>query len=125
MPPGEPDKYYDLVGQVIKLYASSGGRVELYITDYTMNKLLWEYHREESEANREGDQYGYIPQTSESKKWPGPWGKHTLTVTLWTPHSDFAQENVKVNDFVRLQNVHVKWSKDAKAGGHMSHRPAL
>ncbi|KAL9126103.1 MAG: hypothetical protein Q9217_004790, partial [Psora testacea] len=108
--------YYDLVGQVIKIFPSND-RVELYITDYTGNNLLWNYNLEYSEGAREGDEYGYVPRNNENKKWPGPWGKQTLTVTLWSPHSYFAQSNVKVDDFVHLRNVHIKWSKDAKMEG--------
>ncbi|KAL9640810.1 MAG: hypothetical protein Q9164_000045 [Protoblastenia rupestris] len=110
------DTYRDLAGQIVKSFPKND-RVELYLTDYTGNNLLWNYDLEYSEGAREGDEYGYIPRNNENQKWPGPWGKQTLTVTLWPPHSYFAQSNIKVDDFVHLRNVHIKWSKDAKIEG--------
>lgn len=116
------DNYYDLVGQVVKLYPSNGN-VELYITDYTSNPLLYNYEwglpAEEDTNAREGDEFGYIPHQSANRKWPGPFGRHTLTITLWPSHCYFAQSNVKENDFVYLRNVHIRYSKDAKVEGSM------
>ena len=113
----ETDTYYDIVGQVVKLYPSNG-RVELYVTDYTSNNLLWNYEWGQDEGiGREGDVYNYTRRESSKKNWPGPFGKMTLTVTLWPPHSSFGEQNVKQNDFVHLRNVHIKWSKDSKLEG--------
>ena len=112
------DTFYDLVGQVVKLYPNND-RVELYITDYTSNPLLFPYEwgrevENRSEGDGDIDIYG---SRSLRRKWQGPYGKMTLAVTLWSPHSYFAQSNVKENDFVHLRNVHIKYSKDAKAEG--------
>ena len=110
------DTFYNLVGQVVKLFPSNG-RVELYITDYTSNCLVWDHPEPEdgNEYSREGDEYNYI--AGSSKKWNGPYGKMTLTVTLWGNNAYFVQQNIKENDFVHLRNVHIKWSKDSKVEG--------
>lgn len=116
------DNFYDLVGQVVKIYPNNGC-VELYITDYTSNQLLYNYEwgrtGGEEEVGRDGDEFGYIPRNSSNKKWPGPFGRSTLTVTLWPSHSYFAQANVKEQDFVFLRNVRIRYSKDAKVEGSM------
>lgn len=116
------DQFYDLVGQVIKIYPSNGC-VELYFTDYTPNPLLYNYKwglpDELDGISREGDEFGYVPSTSTNKKWPGPFGKLTLTVTLWPSHSYFAQTNVKEKDFVFLRNVRIRYSRDEKVEGSM------
>ncbi len=113
------ETYYDLVGQVVKVY-SHNNRVELYLTDYTSNSLLFNYEWGQDDVDgsgREGDVYNYAPRQSATGKWPGPPGYRTLTVTLWPPHSQFAQQNLKEVDFVYLRNVHMKWSKDSKIEG--------
>ena len=110
------DTYRDLIGQVVKMY-SHNDREELYLTDYTSHSLLWNYNPEHEDLSHEGGEYGYLAQSARRKKWPGPWGKQTLTITLWSPHAYFAQTNVKADDFVRLRNVHVRWSKDMKMEG--------
>lgn len=113
------DTYYDLVGQVVKVYPSNGC-VELYITDYTENRLLFNHEWGQDDVDgsgREGDQYNYAPRKSTNRKWPGPPGYRTLTVTLFPPHSYFGQQNLTENAFVHLRNVHIKWSKDSKMEG--------
>ena len=112
------DTYYDLVGQVVKLYPNMS-RVELSITDYTQNSLFYNYEwgREgEDGETRDGDTYGYASRNT-PRKWPGPYGKRTLLVALWSPHSYYAHNNVKEGDFVHLRNVHIKFSKDGKIEG--------
>ena len=113
------ETYYDLVGQVVKVYPHNN-RVELYMTDYTSNSLLFNYEWGQDDADgsgREGDVYNYAPRQSMKGKWLGPPGYRTLTVTLWPPHSYFAQQTLKEKDFVYLRNVHMKWSKDSKIEG--------
>ena len=102
-------QYRDIVGQVVKLWHDHE-RLQLYITDYTSNELLFEYKEKsaEQEEARDGDEYGYQPNNSTSTDWPGPYGKLTLNVTLFPPHSYWANQHIKVDDFVFLQNVHIK-----------------
>ncbi|MCJ1377027.1 hypothetical protein MMC17_000117 [Xylographa soralifera] len=110
--------YYDIVGQVVKLYPDDI-KTELYITDYTSNGLLYNYEWgqcADDGAARDGDAYGYAPRATK-KNWQGPFGKLTLSVTLWSPHSSWTQANVKEGDFVFLRNVHIKWSRDSKIEG--------
>ena len=113
------ETYYDLVGQVVKVYPHNN-RVELYMTDYTSNSLLFNYEWGQDDVDgsgREGDVYNYAPRQCTTRKWPGPPGYRTLTVTLFPPHSYFAQQTLKETSFVYLRNVHVKWSKDSKIEG--------
>ena len=103
------DTFYDLVGQVSKIYPSNGC-CELYLSDYTTNNLLfnyeWEHDTSEGHAT-DGDVYGHIPRSTR-KNWQGPYGKMTLMVTLWDPHFEFARSTVKENDFVLLRNVLIR-----------------
>ena len=99
--------YHDLTGQVVKSHQVYE-RIELYITDYTANPLFFDYGQ--VQEGREGDKFGY--QQRANSKWPGPWGKHTLCVTLWEPHSGYALAKVKEKDFVELRNVHCKLGRD-------------
>lgn len=99
------DTFVDLVVQVVKTFYE-GERFLLYVTDYTSNKALFNYSRNSDENGRDDDEFNY---TSRYKRpWPGPIGRMTLQVTLWNPHSFFARQNVEVEDFVLLRNVHIK-----------------
>lgn len=114
--------FYDLVGQVVKIFPSNG-RTDLYITDYTPNQLLYFYEWGQGEDGldaRDGDDFGYISRASKNtKKWPGPFGKLTLAVTLWSPHSEYAQQHVKEGAFVFLRNTHIRLDQDSKMVGSL------
>lgn len=116
----EHEKFYDLVGQVIKIYPSYND-VELFITDYTPNFLLHNYEwgggGQGGGSYREGDEYNYLPRSR--KDWPGPFGKLTLMVSLMPPHSYFASSNVRENDFVFLRNVRIKQSSNRTLQGSL------
>ena len=113
------DCFYDLVGQVVKTYTLNG-RCELYFTDYTSNNLLFNYEwgrAGEEGVPRDGDEHGYIPRQSKNRQWPGPFGKMTLQVALWEPHSHFVSQNVKDNDYIFLRNTRIKLDRDGKVEG--------
>ncbi len=103
----QPEMFYDLLGQVVKTYPGNGV-LELYLTDYTSNSLLFNY------GWGHGDD-----ETSTLPKWRGPLGKHTLTVSLFPPHSYYAQSNVEEDQYVFLRNTRIKYSKDSKLEGSL------
>lgn len=108
--PPESRRYFvDLLGEVRKVW-SQDWRTELYLTDYTTHDQLYDYrYMDDSICGQEGDPYGYIAPSS--NKWPGPWGKMTIAITLWDEHARHANENVKVGNFVVLRNVQIKMDK--------------
>ncbi|TKA81109.1 hypothetical protein B0A49_01761, partial [Cryomyces minteri] len=110
-------KFYDLVGQVVKMHQSMNF-LELYITDYTTNALLHDHLSPEDQVKLgvegiDGDLFGHIANQNQ-QKWPGPYGRMTLRIELQAPHSYWANNNVRVNDFVLLQNVRIKMSSLSK-----------
>ncbi|KAI4138163.1 MAG: hypothetical protein LQ341_004786, partial [Variospora aurantia] len=107
------DAFYDLVGQVVKVYPGNGV-TELYLTDYTSNPSLYNYEwgREDHDGGVGDDDLLYGTASDTRRKWPGPFGKYTLAVSLFPPHSYYAQRNVKENDFVFLRNTRIKYDRD-------------
>jgi protection of telomeres protein 1 len=103
--------FYDLVGEVVKTYMSDigQGRVTLYLTDYTMNHLFYSYTGEPDDVICE-----HPYNESISRQWKGPEGKYTLQITLWSPHAEFAHDNVNVGSFVELKNVKIVYKDQAK-----------
>jgi protection-of-telomeres protein 1 len=97
--------FVDLVVHVVKTYYE-GERLFLYVTDYTPNQALFNYSGNSDENGRDGDEFGYTSRYR--RRWEGPSGKLTLQVTLWDPHSYFARQNVRVDDYVLLRNVNIK-----------------
>lgn len=101
-----PGKYYDLVGQVVKIYPKpSGDGVELHLTDYTSHKDLFHHEPSRDARNRKSREF--------KNEWPGPYGRLTLTIFLFRPHDAYVQAKVKPENYIFLRNVHIKES-DAK-----------
>ncbi|KAI5209678.1 hypothetical protein E4T38_02358 [Aureobasidium subglaciale] len=119
------DQYCDLVVEVVKKFPDSYGNMELYVTDYTSNNLLYDYPAPndadaEDDYNRDGDIYEYVSNvTGKRKNWSGPSGRHTLKIDLRPPHAGFARDKVKEGDFVMLSNVRIKKSNAGKMEGNL------
>lgn len=116
--------FCDLIVEVIKTFPRLDGDVELYVTDYTTNKGLFDHpsphDQEKNESEyRDGDPYNYSSKATTASGWPGPFGQHTLMVELRPPHAVFARHRVKEGDFIMLQNVRIKESHGEKMEGNL------
>lgn len=102
----EERMYTSLVVEILGISPNGQERTLVYVTDYTANEGLPSYEYNE-EAGREGDEFNYQGRPKPAK---GP-SKMTIQVTLWEPHSTFAQNHLKKNDLVLLSNVQIKRSR--------------
>jgi hypothetical protein len=105
------DRYYDVVGEVVKLFNRPGySSTDMYLTDYTTNNLFFPYTT--TDAGQPDLDGSHDPNYfTQKREWPGPWGKMSVQITLWSPNSEFANSNVSVGDFVYLRNMHVKYNE--------------
>ena len=105
------DTFHDLVGEVRKMW-DQNYVIDVYITDYTFNAQLFDYKEngEEPDEGREGDPYGYTNAIKPQRQWQGPWGKHTILVSVWEPHANFVRNEIREGEIIKLSNVrcHVK-----------------
>ncbi|KAK4984578.1 hypothetical protein LTR66_008448 [Elasticomyces elasticus] len=108
----EAAKFYTLVAEVVKVFPTPMGSVDLYITDYTINGLLYEYRKPDQnrDQSRDGDTFGYTG-ASQLHEWSGPYGRQALHVELMPPHASYAQLHVKPGSLVLLTNVRAKMSR--------------
>jgi protection-of-telomeres protein 1 len=105
------DRFYDLIGEVIRVYERDG-RVTLYLSDYTAHSLFYNNAwggGDDGSPFQDGDEYGYTKSRKKAvSDWPGPYGKLSIQITVYDNHAAFIREQVKVKDWVILKNVHVK-----------------
>jgi hypothetical protein len=106
------DTFVDLIVHVVKTFPEEH-MFQLYVTDYTVNKELSQHGKQSDDEAEDaqgvpGDEMGYISNRRAQREWTGPSGQRTLQVALWHPHGDFAKQNVKVDSYVALHNVHIK-----------------
>ncbi|KAF9892532.1 hypothetical protein FE257_001641 [Aspergillus nanangensis] len=95
--------YVDLVCEVVKVDLFDSTKAQLYVTDYTANRKLYDRTPDDDDVGFGGDRFNY----QRKKTWPGPVGQRSLPVLLWEPHASYARD-LKESDFVRLSNVHMK-----------------
>ncbi|KAL2075292.1 hypothetical protein VTL71DRAFT_235 [Oculimacula yallundae] len=110
----KPDRFYNIIGQVIKVY-DRGDVLSLYLSDYTANtdfyNNVWCAGGATAEG-RDGDEYGYTKtRTKDAQDWPGPFGKLSMQLNLYDEHAQFVRGHVKIKDWVLLSNVQVKYGK--------------
>ena len=105
--PRELDRhqFVDLVGEVRRVF-HGGNPVEVQVTDYTENSLLFDYTYRGQED--------YVPTT---KCWPGPWGQMTITVCAWDEHAEhirqlMVNDGITVGIYVRMKNVQIAMDKN-------------
>lgn len=119
----QADTFVNLVGEIVKMHPNDFGYLEVYLTDYTSNSLMFNQLSPEEEAEiygqgTDGDTFGYTSRRKKSQ-WPGPYGTMTLQVELHDPHAIWARNNVAEGTFVALDNVRVKINNNGKLAGNL------
>jgi hypothetical protein len=111
--------FYDFLVQLVKDPFDCGGRVTIWISDYTEHDAFhnFEYREATSAPSACGDEYGYTSKYSVKRpdsEWPGPYGKRSLQLTCYEPHASFLLNNTKIGSWIWLRNVQVKYGNNSK-----------
>ncbi|CBX96619.1 hypothetical protein IAQ61_005517 [Plenodomus lingam] len=101
--------FYDVRAQVLNIYYTNMGTVDLKITDYTENEQLFYY------ADPKSDDAHMV----QNSNWTGPFGHFTMNVLLFESNAAWARENVAVGDYIYLRNLRTKMSPANKLEGIM------
>jgi hypothetical protein len=112
----KPNRFYNILGEVIKVLDSSSVAVTVYLSDYTENREFYNNLPDQEGADsegRDGDEFGYTKskRKKSTNSWPGPYGKLAIQLTIYDAHADFIRDNVNVNQWVLLRNVQIKYGK--------------
>lgn len=109
-------QFYDIIGQVVKDPFDQLDKATVWISDYTENDAFYKFSWDPEEATKEkeGDPYGYTTaKNAESSKWPGPYGKRSIQVTLFGMHAELVSKEVTAGTWVRLRNLQVKYGHNS------------
>ena len=93
--------YFDMVGKVVKTF-NDRHAYELYITDYTENKHLYDYQRDPNDPKH-------------LAKWRGPWGKYTLQITLWDINQQMALGKIMEGGYLYVRNMCLRFDTTKKS----------
>ncbi len=113
----QANQFYDLVAQVAREpFAAGYGGTTLYVSDYTENPhfhhQMWQGLPESATGG--GDPYGYTTGTTPKTDWIGPYGKMSLQITCYEPHSTYICAEVRAGQWVSLRNVQIKYGRDGQ-----------
>ncbi|KAF2806239.1 uncharacterized protein BDZ99DRAFT_465889 [Mytilinidion resinicola] len=115
------DGFRDILGELVKMFETlDNSAVDLYISDYTENNLLYRYPEPTElgeDSSRDGDAFGYTDRLK--RQWQGPFGYHTMSVRAYPPHSSWARDNLNEGDIVLLRNVRLKTSRNGFLEGNL------
>ncbi|KAF1921424.1 hypothetical protein BDU57DRAFT_49047 [Ampelomyces quisqualis] len=100
------DRFYDVRVQVVNIYYTTFGTVDLKVTDYTENNLLFRY------VDPDDEDYSY-----QKMEWKGPYGQYTINVLLYGNNATWARDNAAVGEYLFLKNMHAKMSPANKLEG--------
>ncbi|KAL3417691.1 Protection of telomeres protein 1 [Phlyctema vagabunda] len=107
--------FYNVIGNVVKKIELGHGCLTMYLSDYTAHSSFYHYTwegRNEPAGGVDGDEYGYLTHRPKAtKEWPGPFGKLVIQITLYDQHADYVREHVKVDQWLMLRNLQVKYGK--------------
>lgn len=114
----EEGKFYDLIVQVGREPHIGFDIVTLYVSDYTENPHFhprtWEGLS--GSTSGPGDPYGYTTGGADipREEWLGPYGKRSLQVSCFEPHSTYVRDEVKAGQWIGLRNVQIKHGRDGQ-----------
>ncbi|KAI0157664.1 hypothetical protein GGR57DRAFT_51832 [Xylariaceae sp. FL1272] len=105
------DKFYDTIVHVVKAPYDEADKTTIWVSDYTENDYFYNHQWQEPNETegRDGDPYGYINTGIQSTgKWTGPYGKRSMQVTCFGEQGVFANQDVKLDQWIRIRNIRVK-----------------
>lgn len=92
-------KFYDVRVQIVNVYCTNIGTVDLKVTDYTENDLLFRY------CDPDDEDYQF-----QKMGWKGPYGQYTINVILHGNNAQWARDHAVVGEYVFLKNMRAKMS---------------
>lgn len=116
-----PDKFYDVVVEIVKIFPGQYEYAELYVTDYTVNPFLYNYpspDENDDGISKDGDVYGYSAPMSK-REWPGPYGSMTLKIEVREPHASVLHDKMKEGNLINIQNLRIKMGREGKMEGNL------
>lgn len=109
------NSFYNIIGEVRKIWQSSDQRASVYLSDYTSNSLLFDYTIADDPPDffdQDGDEFNYTNALMKRNKSqiPGPYGKLILQITVWDEDAAFIKEHVKCGNWIYIKNIRIKLS---------------
>ncbi|RKF72760.1 putative telomere-binding alpha subunit central domain-containing protein [Golovinomyces cichoracearum] len=111
----QPGSFYDVIGEVRKLWETSDTMVTVYLSDYTENSRLFQYAPEEifEESSPEfrggdGKESSEMSTLVNKTSCLNPHGRLIIQITIWDSDADFVRRKVDPGNWILIKNVRIK-----------------
>ncbi|KAH0493851.1 hypothetical protein TgHK011_000497 [Trichoderma gracile] len=110
--------FVDAVVQLVREPYDTGDRVTLWVSDYTENDHFFHFTYKGLDALQGQDSYmsamGVGAGAGAGGEWKGPFGKRSMQVTCYDPHTSVIREQrLSTNSWVLLRNLQIKFGRNA------------
>lgn len=108
--------FYDMIGDVVKVFPSGARNYTIYITDYTSNGRFVDWLPDGRVRYPDSSQPEDGHDGNDSRHWPGPLGQVTLLVTAWDNQCEELRRRGEglVGSTLMLRNMRVKINRDGR-----------
>lgn len=113
------ETFVDVIVQLVRQPYDTGDRITLWISDYTENDSFFHFAwKGPALADKPADPHGYesaMPYgAGPGGEWKGPYGKRSMQVTCFDPHTAFIREQaLSTGSWVMLRNLQIKYGRNA------------
>ncbi|KAL6910954.1 hypothetical protein GGI43DRAFT_391624 [Trichoderma evansii] len=113
------ETFADVIVQLVRQPYDTGDRITLWVSDYTENDSFFHFAwKGPVLADKPADPHGYesaMPYgAGPGGEWKGPYGKRSMQVTCFDPHTAFIREQgLSAGSWVMLRNIQIKYGRNA------------
>ncbi|KAL7913685.1 hypothetical protein GGI35DRAFT_438257 [Trichoderma velutinum] len=112
--------FVDAIVQLVRQPYDTGDKVTLWVSDFTENDSFFHFVFKGlgGDSGQALDPYGYgvnMPYgAGTGGEWKGPFGKRSMQVTCFDPHTSFIRERgLSTGSWVMLRNLNIKYGRNA------------
>ncbi|OTA04786.1 hypothetical protein A9Z42_0053800 [Trichoderma parareesei] len=110
--------FVDVVVQLVRQPYDTGDRVTLWVSDYTENDHFFHFTYKGLDALQGQDSYMssmlHGAGAGAGGEWKGPFGKRSMQVTCYDPHTSVIREQrLSAGSWVLLRNLQIKFGRNA------------
>lgn len=112
--------FADVIVQLVKQPYDTSDKITLWVSDFTENDSFFHFAFKGFgyDSGQAPDPFGYgvnLPYgAGTGGEWKGPFGKRSMQVTCFEPHTSFIREQrLSTGSWVMLRNLHIRYGNNA------------
>lgn len=107
-------RFVDVIAEVVKEPYDLGNKFTLWISDYTEHPSFYNFSIKGLPGDGQSNPYNYpVGDGSATGDWSGPYGKHSMQITCFEPHTEgIRSQNISAGSWVLIRNLQIKYGRN-------------